>query len=268
VAVIYAVSMVKDEADIIGYTVGNMLAQVDHVVVADNSSTDGTRDILEGLAARSGRLTILDDAEPGYYQSDKMSALAALAYDEGATWVVPFDADEYWYSTEGGTVAATLYDVDAWPAAAAMLYDHVATGTNDKGVLLPWRRAHHLSMPKMAFRPRPGLIVEQGNHAVLYQGRRPAVRGGLLAVHHYPYRSEEQFIRKVRNGAAAYAAGGDRIRSDYGAHWRKWGTFGDDELVAIFRKWYYRDDPTVPIQIDGEWQEALVYDPPHVRAVV
>lgn len=261
----FAVAMVKDEADVIALTVGNMLRQVDHVYVADNGSTDGTRDILDGLATMNGgRLLVLDDPEVAYYQSEKMSALACKARDNGADWVVPFDADEYWYAVDGRTIAEVLADC-RFPVAAAALTDHVATGQDDPD-FLPWRRAHQLSMPKVAFQPMAGFTLEQGNHSVLDRRRkRPPVRGGLLAVHHYPYRSAAQFVRKVRNGAAAYAAGGDRIRADFGAHWRSWGAIlardGEKAVRDIFLTWYYREDPTVPIQIGGEWQEALVYDP-------
>ena len=89
--------MVKDEADIVAATVAHMCGQVDAVIVADNNSTDGTRDILDGLP-----VTVVDDPDPAYYQSRKMTALAGRARVEfDATWVIPFDADEWWYSPHG-----------------------------------------------------------------------------------------------------------------------------------------------------------------------
>ena len=106
---IVAVTMVRDEADVIGPVLANLYAQgVDHIIAADNLSTDRTRSILE----QHDRLTIIDDPEPGYYQATKMTRLARQAHDMGADWVLPFDADEVWYA-EGGTIAQALDTVTA-----------------------------------------------------------------------------------------------------------------------------------------------------------
>ena len=75
-----AVCMARDEADVIGSTVAHMLAQVDAVIVADNLSTDRTREILDQLAGgSSGRLVVVEDPDPAYRQSEKMTALALRA---------------------------------------------------------------------------------------------------------------------------------------------------------------------------------------------
>src|SRR5690242_16616279 len=95
-ATTFAVAMVKDEADIVADTVEATLREVDAMIVADNGSTDGTREILADLP-----VTVIDDPDPAYYQSVKMTELAAQAADAGADWVLPIDADERWYSPHG-----------------------------------------------------------------------------------------------------------------------------------------------------------------------
>jgi hypothetical protein len=245
---VFAVSMVKDEADIVAATVGHMLTQVDRVIVADNGSTDGTRDILADLD-----VIVIDDPEVGYYQSRKMTALAEDAREMGAEWVVPFDADEIWASPFG-TVGDALRDVgDDWLAAAAELHDHVPTGIDpdlaDPVDRIRWRRRKPIGLPKVAARVRPGLVIEQGNHGVNY-GFRPAYMPGQLTVCHFPYRSAEQFVRKARNGARAYRA--TDLPEDAGAHWRGYGRIlehdGEEACADIFRTWFWQPDPRDLIQ--------------------
>ena len=238
-----AVSMVKDEADIVAVTVGHMARQVDLVIVADNGSTDETRQILDRLGVK-----VVIDPEPGYYQSRKMSALALAAAEQGADWVVPFDADEVW-TAQGGHIATEL---EALPpeamVAEADVFDHVATGGPG---LSPWRRPEQLPLRKVACRPRPEMRIAQGNQGVSYpDDPHPLSVTGLLEVRHFPHRSPEQMIRKARNGAAAYAA--SDLSPKYGAHWRQWGELSDEQLREVFFEHYFSADP----EADG-----LAYDP-------
>jgi glycosyltransferase involved in cell wall biosynthesis len=244
----WGISLVKDEADIVEHTIVRMAAQVDRLLVADNGSTDGTREILERLA-RELPLIVSDDRDPAYYQGRKISALAALAAQNGAAWVVPFDADERWYSPHG-RIADVLAEQPACVATAA-LYDHVATG-RDPGEADPlrrmgWRRRDPAPLPKVACRPRPEVAIHQGNHGCDYGGEV----GGLLVVRHYPYRSAEQMIRKARNGAAAYAA--TDLPEDIGAHWRQYGRLTDEQLADVFRTHFWHPEP--------ERDPSLIYDP-------
>jgi glycosyltransferase involved in cell wall biosynthesis len=270
---VVAVAMVRDEADVIGSTVRHMLDEVDAVVVADNLSVDATREVLEELRAEHrARLVVVDDDDPAYVQSRKMTALAHRAAEEfGATWIVPFDADEWWYTPHADRLADVLEPVPArWHLVPAELYDHVSTGLDpdeeDPVRRIGWRRRSPAPLPKVAVRYRPDLVIEQGNHGAHYEEFTPAPFDPVLVVRHYPYRSLEQFVRKVRNGSAAYRAAGDRQAPDHGAHWRQWGDLldqhGPEALEEIFRRWYWRADPGKPVTIEGERQPALLYDPP------
>lgn len=86
--------MVKNEADIIEQTIRHLLNQgVEHILVADNGSTDGTYELLQELS-KSLPVHVIQDREVAYYQSEKMMWLADQVTEAGAEWIVPFDADE------------------------------------------------------------------------------------------------------------------------------------------------------------------------------
>lgn len=267
-----AVTMVRDEADVIGATLRQMLRQVDAVIVADNGSVDDTRAIVEAIAVEhSDRVTVLDDPEPAYMQSQKVTELARRArLDLGAEWVVPFDADEWWYSPFGRIADVLAGIAPQWLVAPATLYDHVATGQDDPSdsnptTRLGWRRVTPAPLPKVACRWRIDLTIEQGNHAATYAGRPTVIPDRLLVVRHFPYRSVEQLLRKVRNGAAAYRAAGDRLPATMGLHWRQWGELlehrGEQAIAELFETWYYRRNPAVPIVLGGEFHPPLLFDP-------
>jgi hypothetical protein len=246
--------MVRDEADIVEATVRQMASQVDCVLVADNLSEDGTRAILDRLAGELP-LIVVDDPDPAYLQSAKMTQLAARAAREGAEWVVAFDADEFWYSPFGriGDILAEYPGA----VATAEIYDHVATAGDpddqDPTKRIGWHRRQPCPLEKVACRPSLEATITQGNHGAHYPTQQPLT--GQIVIRHFPHRSVEQLVRKVRNGAAAYAA--TDLPFDQGQHWREWGKLlverGEQAIEELFRQWYWSDAP--------EGDPELIFDP-------
>src|SRR5689334_9181615 len=61
---LFAITMVKNEQRTIGHVVEHLLAEgLDHVIVADNLSTDRTREVLDALVVRGLPVTVVDDPE-------------------------------------------------------------------------------------------------------------------------------------------------------------------------------------------------------------
>jgi hypothetical protein len=216
--------MVRDEADIIETVVRHMLAQgVERVLIADNLSTDGTSDILQGLA-RSEPVTVVGDRLAAYYQAEKMTRLARAAARAGATWVIPFDADEVWLAPTG-TLAQWLAACDA-DVVQAPMFNHVPTSADDASEpdavrRLRWRKTQPNRLHKVAFRAQRRARLAYGNHGVSRSGRRAVG----LEIRHFPYRSEEQFVRKLRQGFAAMEA--SDLDDEVCKHWRGLGSQGD-----------------------------------------
>lgn len=255
----FGICMVKDELDVIGGTVSHMADEVDHLIVADNGSADGTRDVLAELTDQLP-LTVIDDPDPAYYQSRKMTALADLAADRGAEWIVPFDADELWYGNDRiSTVLAAVGD--RCTIANARLFNHFPTAIDpaeaDPFKQIIWRQTQPGALPKVAFRWEPGAIVHQGNHGVTLPNGGLSV--DVLELRHFPYRSVDQFVRKARNGADAYRH--TDLPQNQGAHWRAYGEildrFGEDGLAGVFREHFWFFSPT---------DSGLINDPaPYMR---
>ncbi len=262
-------TMVKDEADVIATTIRHMATQVDALIVADNMSTDGTGEIIQETLADLNipSMQLLDD-EVGYYQSTKMTGLARMAHDMfDADWIVPFDADEIWYSPFAPRIADTLAGIpNPYMVVPADLYDHVCTAEDpdepDPVLRIGWRRTTPGKFPKVAVRWHESLVIEMGNHGAVYDQWQPLFNPALV-VRHFPYRSVEQVLSKIRNGAAAYQA--TDLDPMYGAHWRQWGQFDDETIDELFHRWFYRDRPRAAIEIDGDVQPPLIYDPAPVQ---
>lgn len=252
--------MVKDEADVIGGMLTHLADEVDGIIVADNQSTDETRDILNALNL-SSKLVVLDDPDPAYNQSAKMSHLARIAGNDcGADWIVPIDADEIWFDHTDRLSVVLERATDATVAQAA-LFNHFATALDDEGDpfdTIQWRQPDPAPLPKVAFRYHPDAIVHQGNHGVTLPESIPA-HDATFEVRHFPYRSAEQMVRKARNGAAAYKA--TDLPETQGAHWRGYGEiierYGPEALHDVFREHFWALSP-----VDKGW----VHDPaPYCR---
>ena len=262
---VIGVTIVRDEADVIGSVVRHMLTQCDAVIVADNLSSDGTRQILD--AVEDPRLTVLDDLDPAYEQSRKMTTLAEVAADMGAAWVVPFDADEIWLSRLG-RIADVLPTVGVPAIAPAPIFNHWATGHDDQPEADPfrrlrWRWTDPLPLFKVAVTTSPRLRIHMGNHGADY-GAEPVARiDGLLEVRHFPYRDPDQFVRKAVQGAAALRLAD--LPEGAGAHWRQYADLaaseGPQALADWWRRYFYHPDPTSGVQPDPDQaHQRMVYD--------
>ena len=250
-----AVTMVRDEADVIGLVLAHLLAEgVDRIIVADNGSDDGTEDILAAYAELHP-VTVLEDADPAYRQSEKMTHLANVALEMGADWVLPFDADEVFY-TPGWTLRDWFKrQPDDVGVVMARGWDHIATHGDPQ---LPnplqsmvHRRAVEQRLSKVAFRAEPEVVVDWGNHDVFHHPGGRTIGG--LRYRHFQYRSWSQFQRKVRQGKAAYDAIEGGAHQMYGTHWRLLGGLDDESLRA---RWD-------ALCAEGD----LVYDPAPVRSL-
>ena len=212
--------MVRDEADIVGAMIDHHLAQgVDTLIVTDNGSVDGTAELLEGYAA-DGRIVLHHEPEHRKQQAVTVTRMAREAATEhGADWVINADADEFWLPRADGLTlkeafggipkSIQAFDVPVHdmigPAALAgtglqrLVYRDLRTEAALHRVGLKAHATHDA-----AHIGDPGIEVVQGNHFVSLENRGPVPDGFEVEVLHFPWRSWEQYSRKVRNAGSAY----------------------------------------------------------------
>lgn len=221
---IWAVAMVRDEADMVAESVMHLLDEgVDHVLIADNGSRDGTRDILSDLS-RSGPVHVLDDPSIEFWQAEKVSLLSRAATRHGAAWIIPFDADELWFAldptqTLGDALRAARTNV---VTASWWQYVPLDRGGSTTGRRFPFRLPNPDHLGKVAFRANWLARVTSGGHAVTLPS--PTSDAGLR-IAHFRYRSLDQVVHKARIGSQGRASAGRPIQ-DY---WEAVATGGEAE---------------------------------------
>ena len=110
---------VRNEVDIIETNLRHHLTTVlDEAIVVDNGSTDGTFELLVELAEE---LPVQLASEIGHvYQSGRVTRMARFAAQQGADWVLPIDADEFWVARD---VSFRSVLEEAPPDARALFVD-------------------------------------------------------------------------------------------------------------------------------------------------
>jgi glycosyltransferase involved in cell wall biosynthesis len=214
-------AMVRDEADIIAPMLEHHLAQgVDQFVITDNGSVDGTTEILERFAA-DGVVDLRHDPEHRKQQARLVTGMARDAYTQhGADWVLNADADEFWLPVGDGTFKDTLAEIPVELGAFQipvidMTGPAAGRGTglqrlvyrdlrSDEALREAGLRAH--SSPNVVHVGSADVEVSQGNHEVSIPGGGTPDPAHALEVLHFPWRSWEQYERKVRNTGESYLA--------------------------------------------------------------
>jgi hypothetical protein len=200
--------LVRDEADVVEANLAHHLALgVDHAIVTDHRSSDGTTEILERFAG-DGRLTLIREESEELRQSDWVTRMARLAATEqGADWVINGDADELWWPRDG-TLREVLAAVPARFGALRGLWRNFVPRPEDgrpfhERMTIRRPPASDLTDPfhaqvKVVHRAHPDVVVTQGNHDAL-GASLPLIREWLpFEVLHFPVRTAEQARRKFR----------------------------------------------------------------------
>lgn len=223
--------LVRDELDIIGSNLDYHLSQgVDHIIVTDNGSRDGTRELLARYE-RIGSLTVLDEPPADFSQHRWVTRMARLAYTEfGADWVINGDADEAFVWRHGSLVEALVRVPPVAHCLFADRNDFVPFQRPERQsplIEMIYRKALSLNLagnvlpPKVLHRGAPDVTIAQGNHGAHSTRFSGAPAASEIEVFHYPARCYSQFESKVRNGGSGYARNRE-LNPDQGFHKRRW----------------------------------------------
>lgn len=247
----FGITRSYNEVDLIEWAIRRMLRQVDHIIIGDNSN-DGSEEILRDLAREyPADITLLWDDAPSVAQRDVMMDYAGRAQAAGGEWGVFFDIDEAWLGQDGN-IASTLRDApDSILLAPARNLNHNTTDADDPADLDPmhrmgWRNAEMLPLYKMAARLRDDLWIGHGNHtAGFWNEPMPGAANGILEARHFPYRSPEQFIKRVQGAWPQLRDSG--LPESHGAHMWAYGRhldeFGPEGLARWFENGMRMRDP-------------------------
>ncbi len=232
--------LARDEADVVEWQLLYHFGRgIDFVVATDHRSVDGTSEILQRFAAE-GRLRYIRDDSERISQADQMTRMARIAATEhAADWVIPSDADEFWWPRKG-----TIHEVlEAIPAQVGVVRGFIRTfAPRPEDDRLFFERMTFLARPvadheniyqpnvHVVHRAHPNISVIRGFHDAYGDGLGRLIRTWCpFEVLHFPNRTSAQSERKYKQGFHAWIGaerGGRHIQAAY----RVLEATGRDEL--------------------------------------
>ncbi|MBW0005209.1 MAG: glycosyltransferase family 2 protein [Hyphomicrobiales bacterium] len=220
----------RNEEDLVATTLRHHLRQgIELFLVADNGSTDGTTRVLDRLGRNDRRIRWTRTGDVGFHQAEIVTDLAREAMKKGASWILPFDADEFWWAQEGLAAAVAASSADLISVPVVNFIQHRRQMRREpRGVLNAiYRNAENLGdfrrarlsveageyayveapyQRKNILRAKNGLKIGPGNHTAKGVGPKRS-RKNTLACFHLPLRAKEIFLEKAEQSARLAAAG-------------------------------------------------------------
>ena len=219
---IVAVMSMRNEADIIETWVRYYVKVVDHIIITDNLSVDGSGDILRKLIAEGLPISVEVDNRPTHLQGERMQKMMRHAFFEfEADWVLLLDADEFLIPPAGRTLRDIFSELkkDRLLKVAWTTYIPTESDPDEPNVLkrvshrleIEVKRSHKVMVPAKIGK-KTKAVIRMGNHG-MRMGRQKvksqkAPSGMSLA--HFPVRSKEQLSTNILVGWIASLA-----RPDY-----------------------------------------------------
>lgn len=233
---VVGLSMVKNEEDVIEAFVRHNLQLLDALFVADNGSTDETRDILVKLEQEGLPVVVFDDPIAPYAQSEKMTRfLRGISAAVFPDFIVPLDADEFIRCESRERFLEQLERIPAGGVGHLPWVTYVVTPadlgreSNDPLRLMTHRRREERPrwdkvIVRLDRRYAPSLVLTQGNHDALRSNGAalPSVALEGVSLAHFPVRSAGQLATKAIVGWMACLARDRNARqSNVCLQWRE-----------------------------------------------
>ena len=247
---VHGLLVARNEADIIRTNVLYHLSLgLDRLLVVDNGSTDGTDRVLRELG-KDPRVRWTRD-EGLFYHGQIATELAREAYREGADWVVPIDADEFWLAPDGnfrgvleeseaGALRARLLNFfqrreQRESAPDALLYmtrrirEPVVTERGKRKLARELVESHKISkleieLKKWVSRPTADIEIVFGNHKVEGVAGLKRESHEIVCLH-APIRSRARLDGKAEVGERSEETGSD---PNQGWHVKRWRRLRDE----------------------------------------
>ena len=256
-----AIVGVKDECDLIQPCLERLWAVgVGPILVLDDHSVDGTRDVVDRLADRSPAPLARTTFSPDFGQNMLVDGpvVGPFVRHHAPDWLLFIDADEFLICINddlptvlAGAVSPVLsierFNVPltcdpfvpvAGTDGSAFLSVPLITGREalnrkllEESVDRRW--IMNQIAPKLACRPRCVAQYGLGWHTVLDSSGQPIpaspAKGMIIA--HLPMTTLGRFVRKVDNAREFFRNYGDNYPGDAAWHWKRWVDLADRGLL-------------------------------------